>query len=177
MGGYSGSVVNPAQLAAVIPPYATMAPKPEAGAPAAGMADGITRPDHQHPRVTATARGTLDASGVATVVFTQAFDSEPAISIISVGAKQAGTAIPDFDFTFTTDAGGKFTGGTVYGRRARKLPTQPLATGPLAAAALLTGVIAGINAIASSITGYDATEVAAGSGYSLIAVKSSASVS
>ena len=159
--------------AAMVPPFATMAPRSEAGAPVVGTTDAITRPDHQHPRLTATARGALDTNGDATVVFTQIFDSEPAVTVISVGAKAAGWAVPDFDVAFVTNAQGKYTGCTIYGRRARRLPTQPLAGGPLSVLALLGAVITGVNALAASITGYDATEPAALAGFSLIAVKSS----
>lgn len=158
---------------AVVPAFASMNPKPEAGTPSAGTTDMITRPDHVHPRLTATAKGTLDSTGNATVVFTQIFDAEPAVTVISVGAKSAGWAVPDFDVTPVTNAQGKFTGCTVYGRRARRLPAQPLAASPLALTVLLTNVISGVNAIAASITGYDATEDAAGAGFYLIAVKAS----
>jgi hypothetical protein len=158
---------------AVIPPFATMSPKPEAGSPVLGITDAITRPDHQHPRLTATAKGTLDTNGLATVVFTQVFDTEPAISLISIGARTQGTAIPDFDFTFTTDSNGKFIGGTVYGRRARKLPSQPLAGAPMSVLAVLGTVVTGLNTLANSISGYDTTENAAGNQFSLIAVKAS----
>jgi len=148
--------------------------KSEAMTAQAGTKDMITRIDHQHPRLTATAKGELDSSGLATVVFTQVFDTEPAVSIISIGARGQGTAIPDFDFTFNQDANGKFIGGVVYGRRARKLPTQPLASSPLALTTLLTGVIGALNTLANAITGYDTTENAAGNKFSLIAVKSTA---
>ncbi|SFH04333.1 hypothetical protein [Methylobacterium gossipiicola] len=156
-----------------IPSFATVMPKAEAGASNLGTVPQIPYADHQHPRLTATAKGTLDGTGNATVVFTQVFDAEPAVTVISVGAKSAGWAVPDFDVTFVTSAQGKFTGCTVYGRRARRLPPQPLAASPLALTTLLTGVITGVNAIAASITGYDATEDAAGAGFSLIAVKAS----
>lgn len=170
------SVADTARAAAleVVPPYATMAPKPEAGAPAAGAATGITRPDHVHPRLTSATTGKLDANGDAAVTFTQVFDAEPAVTIISKGAKAAGWAIPDFDVQPVKDAAGKFIGCTVYGRRARRLPTQPLAAGPLNVLAALGSVITGVNAIASSITGYDATEPAANAEFYCIAVKSSA---
>lgn len=183
-GGSGGSVqtlvpiesvtaVAEAAARAVVPPFATMSPKSEAGSPVIGTTDAITRPDHQHPRLTATAKGTLDSSGLANVVFTQVFDTEPAVSIISIGARGQGTAVPDFDFTFTTDANGKYTGGIVYGRRARKLPAQPLAITPLNVLAALGTVISGVNTLATAITGYDTTEDAVGNKFSLIAVKSS----
>jgi len=156
--------------AAVVPPFSTMMPKSEAGAPVPGAVDAITRPDHQHPRLTATAKGALDANGLATVVFTQVFDNEPAITVISVGARSAQKSVPDFDVTFTQDGAGKFTGCTVYGRRARALPQQT----QLNVLSVLTGVIAGVNTIATTLGGYDPTEPAAGAGFSLIAVKSSA---
>lgn len=173
--------VDPAVVAQAIP-FATQVPKSEGGTAQMGTAPRVPREDHQHPRLTATAKGSLstgtgaDAAvevGTRYVTFTQIYDAEPAVTVLSVGAKTAGLAVPDFDFTFATDANGKFIGGTVYGRRARKLPTQPLAAGPLSALAVLTSVISGLNAIALSITGYDATEPAAGAGFTLIAVKQS----
>jgi len=159
---------------AAVPPFSNVQPKAEGGAPALGAVQMSPFADHVHPRLTATARGTLDANGDATVVFTQVFDAEPAVTVISVGAKAAGWAVPDFDVSPVTNAQGKFTGCTVYGRRARRLPTQPLSASPLGVLAVLTSVISGVNAIAASITGYDATEPAAGAGFYLIAVKTSA---
>lgn len=158
---------------ATLPSFTNIMPKAEAGGPSLGSVPQIPYADHQHPRITATAKGTLDSNGLSTVVFTQVFDTEPAISIISIGARMSGTAVPDFDFTFSQDANGKYTGGTVYGRRARKLPNQPLAATPLALTALLTGVISGLNTLANAITGYDTTENAVGNQFSLIAVKAS----
>jgi hypothetical protein len=154
-----------------IPPFATSMPKADSLVPTPGSTDALVRPDHQHPRPSSTSKGTLGSNGQASVVFTQVFDVEPAISIISIDARTQGTAIPDFDFTFTTDANGKYIGGTVYGRRARKLPTQPLAASPIGVTGLLTAVISGLNALASSITGYDTTEDAVGNKFSLIALK------
>jgi len=166
--------VTPDAVAAAIP-FATTPPRSEAGTPVLGNSKTVPDAMHQHPRLTATAKGLLDTNGLATVTFTQQFDAEPAIAIISVGARTAGKAVPDFDFTFTTDqVTGKFIGGTVYGRRARKLPEQPLAGNPITGVlATLVNVISGLNAIALSITGYDATEPASGAGYTLIAVKQS----
>lgn len=156
-------------VAAAMPPFATMLPRAEGGAAALGAAKQIPYADHQHPRLTATARGTLDANGDATVTFTQVFDVEPAVTVISIGAKAAGKTVPDFDVTFVTDANGKFTGCTIYGRRARALPQQQ----PVSVLAVLTGVITGVNNLVTSLTGYDTTEPAAGAGFSLIAVKTS----
>lgn len=156
-----------------MPSFATVMPKGEAGASALGTVSQIPYADHQHPRLTATAKGTLDSTGNASVTFTQIFDNEPAVTVISVGAKAAGWAVPDFDVTPVTNGQGKFVGCTVYGRRARRLPAQPLSASPLGVLAVLTSVISGVNAIAASITGYDATEDAANAGFYLIAVKAS----
>lgn len=175
MGAFYPGMPSAAELQALVqvPAFTSMMPRPEAGAPALGSVPQIPYADHQHPRLTATAKGTLDATGNATVTFTQVFDNEPAVTVISVGAKAAGWAVPDFDVAPVTNAQGKFTGCTVYGRRARRLPTQPLAGGPISVLALLGVVITGVNALAASITGYDATEDAANAGFYLIAVKAS----
>lgn len=163
-------VAQVAEAAALarIPPYATMAPKPEAGAPVTGSVDAITRPDHQHPRLTATAKGTLDASGLATVSFTQAFDAEPAVTVTSVDVKAGGKPVPRFDISFTL-TNGKYTGCTVYGERQRPLPTLAQASG-----GLLGTLVTSVNAILAPLSGFLPTEPAAGAGFSLIAVKTSA---
>lgn len=170
------SVTATAQAAAreIVPPFSNVTPKAEGGAAALGATQMIPYADHVHPRLTSATTGKLDANGDATVTYTQVFDAEPAVTIISKGAKAAGWAIPDFDVQPVTNAGGKFIGCTVYGRRARKLPAQPLAASPISVLAALTAVIAGVNAMASSITGYDATEPAANAEFYCIAVKSSA---
>ena len=158
-----------ASVAAAIPPFTSMMPKAEAGTPALGSTKQIPYADHQHPRLTATARGTLDANGTASVTFTQVFDAEPAVTVLSVGARAAGKSIPDFDVTLVQDANGKYVGCTVYARRTRVLPQQT----QLNVLAVLSGVITGVNTLAAALSGYDATEPAAGAGFSLIAVKTS----
>lgn len=165
------SVADTARAAALeaIPPYATMAPKPEAGVPAAGAATGITRPDHQHPRLTATAKGALDTNGLASVVFTQVFDAEPGVTVTSVDVKAGGKPVPRFDITFTKDAQGRFTGCSVYGERQRPMPTLAQASG-----GLLGTLVTSINTVLAPLSGFLPTEPAAGAGFSLIAVKSSA---
>jgi hypothetical protein len=170
------SVAETARAAALaaIPPFAGMTPKPEGLVASPGTADMLARPDHVHPRLTSASMGKLDANGDATITYTQVFDAEPAVTVISKGAKAAGWAVPDFDVTPVKDASGKFVGCTVYGRRARRLPAQPLSGSPLGLLAALGTVITGVNAIAASITGYDATEPAANAEFYIIAVKSSA---
>jgi hypothetical protein len=165
------SVADTARTAALaaIPKFSDVAPKAEGGTAALGSTQMIPYADHVHPRLTATANGQLDANGNATVVFTQAFDNEPSVTINSRGAKVAGTSIPNFDFEFVL-TGGKITGCTVSGRRSRALPQQT----QVSALAVLTGVITGVNNLATSLTGYDTTEPAANAKFSLIAVKTSA---
>lgn len=163
-------VAQVAEAAALarIPQFATMAPRGEAGAPVIGTTDAITRPDHQHPRLTATAKGTLDANGNATVTFTQAFDAEPGVTVTSVDVKAGGKPVPRFDITFTLTAG-KYTGCTVYGERQRPLPTLAQASG-----GLLGALVTSINAVLAPLSGFLPTEPASGAGFSLIAVKTSA---
>jgi hypothetical protein len=166
-----------AQAAAVakVPPFSNVTPKAEGGSPALGSTQMIPYADHVHPRLTATAKGTLDANGSATVTFTQVFDNEPAVTVTSIGVKASGKPVPRFDVTFimgaagTPDAG-KYTGATIYGERQRPLPTQAQ-TSPLAILGTVTGAL---NTLASSLSGFLPTEPAAGAGFSLIAVKTSA---
>lgn len=127
-----------------------------------------SRSNHVHPRLSATAKGVLDANGLATVVFTQVFDVEPAVTVISVGARAAGKTVPDFDITFTTDAGtGKFTGCTVFGQRSKPLPMLQQASG-----GLLGALVTSLNTVLAPLSGFSPIEPAAGAGFSLIAIKS-----
>jgi hypothetical protein len=165
------SVTTTAQAAAraVIPPFATTMPKPEGGSAAPGSTDAITRPDHVHPRLTATGKGTLDTNGLATVVFTQVFDAEPGVTVTSVDVKAGGKPVPRFDVTFAKDAQGRFTGCSVYGERQRPMPTLAQASG-----GLLGTLVTSVNTVLAPLSGFLPTEPAAGAGFSLIAVKTSA---
>jgi hypothetical protein len=168
----SDSITTIAQAAAraAVPPFSNVTPKAEGGSPALGTTQMIPYADHVHPRLTATGKGTLDANGNATVTFTQVFDAEPAVTVTSIGVKASGKPVPRFDVTFITDANGKFTGATVYGERQRPLPTQAQ-TSTLAILGAVTGAL---NTLAASLSGFLPTEPAAGAGFSLIAVKTSA---
>jgi hypothetical protein len=168
----AASVTATAQAAAlaVVPPFSNVVPKAEGGVPALGSTQMIPYADHVHPRLTATGKGTLDANGNATVAFTQIFDNEPAVTVTSIGVKASGKPVPRFDVTFITDANGKFTGATVYGERQRPLPTQAQTS----TLAILGAAIGALNTLAASISGFLPTEPAAGAGFSLIAVKTSA---
>lgn len=153
---------------AAVPPFSNVQPKAEGGSPALGAVQMIPYADHIHPRLTATAKGTLDASGNATVTFTQAFDAEPGVTVTSVDVKAGGKPVPRFDITFTLTAG-KYTGCTVYGERQRPLPTLAQASG-----GLLGALVTSVNAVLAPLSGFLPTEPAAGAGFSLIAVKTSA---
>ena len=52
-------------------PLADQNPSAEAGSAKPGTMDLGSRADHVHPRLTATATGTLNSSGEATVTFTR----------------------------------------------------------------------------------------------------------
>lgn len=171
--------VDPAVVAQAIP-FATTAPRGEASTPVIGNSKTVPDAMHQRPRLTATGPNppdslVLDANGLATVSFTQAFDLPPGVTITSQNVKASGKPVPRFDFSYvmgaagTPDAG-KYVGAIVYGERQRPLPTLTPLSGTLS---LLSGVISGTNAAIALLSGFLPTEPAAGAGFSLIAVKSS----
>lgn len=145
-------------------------PLAEARTPTVGSMDTAPRADHQHPRLTSATNHTLDASGMATVVFTREFPTEPAITMNGLGS---GTGpVPDFraDFILTN---GKWTGATVYGQRARSLPTiAPLSAGLLT---LVSSLIGALNPILASLSGFAPYEAAAGARVSVVAIQNSSS--
>lgn len=88
--------------------------------------------DHSHARVSEVVKGTLNTSSQLTVSFVRMYDSEPGISLVSVGA-----ASPIlWDVVFITNTEGKFTGATITGRKGRSLP---------ALTAVLTTLVASIS--------------------------------
>ena len=150
---------------------ADIPPLSESGSPKAGAMELATRADHQHPRLTSATNHVLDTNGLTTVVFTRSFDTEPAITMNGLGS---GTGpVPDFraDFIITN---GKWTGATVYGQRARSLPTiAPLNAGLLA---LLSSLIGALNPILASLSGFAPYENAAGAKVSVVAIQNSGEI-
>lgn len=143
-------------------------PLSEAKTPTPGAQQKATRADHQHPRLTSATNHTLDANGFTTVTFTREFLTEPAITMNGLGS---GTGpVPDFraDFIITN---GKWTGATVYGQRARSLPTlAPLNSGLLS---LVSSLIGALNPLLASLSGFAPYENAAGARVSVVAIQNS----
>lgn len=156
-----------AQAISGMPPLASAIPRSEATGGSAGSGAAVSREDHQHPRLTSASNHTLDSAGFATVTFTRTFAVEPALSLVALGA---GTdAVPDFRGEFTK-TGALWTGGIVYGERARVLPT----IAPISGIALLSGLVTALNGIFAGLSGYSVREPASGARVSVIALMPSA---
>lgn len=63
---------------------ASVVPNPESTSGSSGSMLAAPHADHQHPRLTATASGTLGATGEATITFTRQFASKPAVTVLYV---------------------------------------------------------------------------------------------
>lgn len=157
--------------ASMVPPFASTIPRAEMTGGAAGTAAAVPRADHQHPRLTATATGTLAADGTASVTFTRTFEIKPAVTVLEIDS--GGNSNPvDFKVrAWKTDASGLYTGCTIYGSRARTLPTlTPMNAGLLT---LLSAVVNATNALFAQLSGYAPFEAAGGAAFSLIALQPS----
>lgn len=124
----------------------------EAGAGQAGTMPMASRGDHTHPRLSATANGTLNGSGEATVTFTRSFPGKPAVIITYVEASEGQPLV--FKVKSWVQAGGTYTGCVIKAYRSQTVP-QNLAT------LLLGGVF---NLFAGSASGVE---------YNLIAIQPS----
>lgn len=134
-------------------PLADANPIAESTTAKAGTMGAASRADHEHPRLTATATGVLNASGEATVTFTRTFPTKPGLT--SMYAESAdGQPVVFKVKTWTTDVNGNFTGCVIKGYRAQAIPANLVSL-------LLGGVF---NLFAGSAAGVE---------YSLIAVQAS----
>lgn len=149
---------------------ADTSPLSESKTATAGAMNKAPRADHQHPRLTSADNYTLDANGFVTITFSRNFTTEPAIVMNALGS---GTGpVPDFRAEFIK-TGALWTGATVYGQRARALPTiAPLSAGLLT---LLSSLIGALNPILASISGFAPYEAAAGARVSVVAIQNSSS--
>lgn len=159
-----------AQAIAAIPPLASTTPAPEmtGGSPGAAMA--VPRADHAHPRLTSTTGPhTLDASGKVTVLFTRTFTKAPGLAFTRI----TDTDTQDRDVTLQASyiiTANLYVGVIVRGRKSAVLPTLT----SLSVGALLSGVITGVNAIVTALSGFDVFGTpAAGAKFTCIAVQSS----
>lgn len=129
-------------------PLANSAPTAEAVSASPGSMDMASRADHTHPRLTATATGTLNASGEATITFTRSFASKPAVTVLYVEATDNQPVV--FKVKSWTMTGGNYTGCVIKGYRSQTIP-QNLAT-------LLLGAI--FNLFAGSASGVEYSMIA-----------------
>ena len=100
-----------------------MPPIGEAGVPLAGVMEEASRGDHRHPRLSATATGTLNGSGEATITFTRTFAAKPAFNCNYVEAADAQPVAFKVK-TWTQDGGGNYTGCVIKGYRSQVVPTN-----------------------------------------------------
>ncbi len=134
-------------------PLADQNPSAEAGTAKPGIMDMGSRADHVHPRLTATATGTLNSSGEATVTFTRTFPTKPGLTL-TYAETADGQPVVFKVKTWTQDGNGNFVGCVIKGYRAQAIPTN-----------LVTLLLGGVfNLFAGSPTGVE---------FSLIAVQAS----
>lgn len=131
MDFFLGGAPSMAQLAAIL---GNDAPPPEAVAAKSGAAALAAREDHQHPRLTSATVQALDAQGVATVMFTRAFASLPAVTCLLYEATTAQPVVFKVKGWVQDPQTNAYTGCIVQGYRASILPA-------LSGIALLTGLI------------------------------------
>lgn len=158
--------VSPPEVAAIV--LSDNVPSPENRTAAAGLMQKASRGDHVHERLTATSTGVLGASGEATITFTRGFTAKPACTVLLVEA--ADTMPVSWRIKSWVITAGKYTGCVIKGQRLTLLPIlQPITVG-----ALLTGVVTGVNAIQSTLTGFNIAQGnAVGAEYSFIALQQS----
>lgn len=147
------SVFAPVDLT---PVYEAM-PKPAVVTPSAESPGGSAGTDamqfaqmgHSHPRLTSTTYATLSATGTATVMFTRSFTNKPGFSITeidSTGAQPLVCVVQSFVME-----NGVYTGCVIKGYRSQALPAQP----QMNVLAILGVVVAGVNNLAASLTGFN----------------------
>lgn len=127
-------------------------PLSETTSPTAGAMNVATRSDHQHPRLTATANGTLNSQGEATIVFTRTFASKPSVELNYVEAADNQPVV--LKIKSWTMSGSDYTGCVIKGYRSQTIPQNLVSL-------LLGGVV---NLFQGSVTGVE---------YSMIAIQSS----
>lgn len=133
-----------------MPMPATVMPSSESTGGSAGSdATRYAQLGHSHPRLTSTTAAILGADGTATVTFTRSFSAQPGVVMTEVNATGNQPLVMVVQSFVTVDA--KYVGAVIKGYRSNPLPSQ----NQLSVGALLTGVIGSLNAIASSVSGYN----------------------
>ncbi len=117
-------------------------PMPEASA-SAGDDTRASRSKHVHPRLSATASGTLAANGEQTVFFTRSFSTKPAVLITQVESADNQPVIFKVK-SWTTDGNGNYTGCVIKGYRMQSLPASILALTVLISFNVTAGSASGV---------------------------------
>jgi len=134
---------------------ATTPPKGETTTAAPGVNNKAQGADHQHPRLTSTTYATLGSDGRATVSFTRPFLNKPGFSITEIDASGAQPLVCVVESfvreVMTPTPSGNYVGCVIKGYRSQALPAQP----QMNVLAILTTVVAGVNALAASLTGFN----------------------
>lgn len=149
----TASTVDPTALVDAIrqqiPQPATATPKSETTGGGLGtQSSRFAMEDHQHPRLTSTTYATLDTDGRATVTFTRSFTNKPGFSITEIDTNKTQPLVCVVESFIGT---GPYTGCVIKGFRSQALPAQP----QMNLLAILGTVVAGVNAIAASLTGFN----------------------
>ncbi|WP_375272048.1 hypothetical protein [Sphingomonas sp.] len=149
-----------------MPRPSTVTPSSEAVAGSAGSNTAkYAQEGHQHPRLTSTTLATLGADATAIVTFTRSFKNKPGVVMTEIDANTSQPLVMVVQSFVLTD--GAYTGCVVKGYRSQPLPSQS----QLSVASLLSGVITTLNAMASSLTGFNVFGgTAAGAAVSVIAI-------
>lgn len=137
-------------LGVAIPQPATVMPSSESTGGSAGSdTSHFAQLGHSHPRLTSTTPAVLAADGTATVMFTRTFAAQPGVVMTEVNASGNQPLVMVVrSFVMSNSV---YAGAVIKGYRSNPLPSQ----NQLSIASLLTGVISSLNAIASSLTGFN----------------------
>lgn len=134
--------------ASAIPQPASTTPRSEMTGGSKGTeAARYALEDHQHPRLTSTTYATLANDGTATVTFTRSFANKPGVVMTETDANGMQPLVVVVQ-SWVRDANGAYVGAVVKGYRSTLLPVLA----PMSATAVLSGVIAGVNAINSALS-------------------------
>lgn len=96
-------------------------PKTEATSGAAGGSGLIPDADHQHPRLTSTHTGTLNASAEDTITFTRTFSEKPSWSDSWEEVADNGAVVIKVK-SWVQDVNGNYTGCVIKGLRSQTIP-------------------------------------------------------
>jgi len=149
-GGVSQSDLD--SLAGQIPKPATVTPLADANGGAIGVEPArFALEDHQHRRPLSSTYVTLASDGKATATFSRTFVNKPTLNLTETDAAESAQPLTLRGQSWVLDTNGLYIGVVIKGMRSQTLP--PI--GQLSVSALLTAVVAGVNAIATALGGFN----------------------